>query len=43
MGDKNLLQKIEIEHIRTTGIVKSIGIKVNNTNFLQSENWKIIG
>ena len=44
MGDitKNLMEKIEIQHIKATRIVKKIGIKINDTEVLQRVNWNRI-
>ena len=38
---KSSIQKIEIRHITGTGMVKKLGIKFNNINFLQrvSRKW----
>ena len=36
------MKKIEIQHIKATRIVKKIGIKVKDTDVLQSVNWNRI-
>ena len=41
-SSKNVMQKIEIQQIKATRIVKKIGIKVNDTDFLTSVNWNRI-
>ena len=39
---KNLMEKIEIQHIKAARIVKKIGIKVNDTEILQRVSWNRI-
>ena len=41
-SSKNHMQKIEMQHLKATRIVKNIGIKVNDTDVLQSVNWNRI-
>ena len=41
-SSKNLMQKIETQHIKATRIVKKIGIKVKDIDVLQSVNWNRI-